>query len=90
MASSHGRAYALVRAWRDIAISDLKQYVTEELNPENKKGVDGAETHVPSPPFKQPSVDWKSWSAKFRRWFDRLADASGGEQEARYGTVSFQ
>jgi len=27
----------------------LKEYVTEELNPENKKGVDGAEVFVPSP-----------------------------------------
>ncbi len=36
-------------AWRDIAMSDLKEYVTEELNPENKKGVDGAEVFVPSP-----------------------------------------
>ncbi len=35
-------------SWRDIAMSDLKQYVTEELNPENKKGVDGAEVFVPS------------------------------------------
>ncbi len=35
--------------WREIAVSDLKEYVTEELNPENKKGVDGAEAFVPSP-----------------------------------------
>jgi len=35
-------------SWRDIAMSDLKDYVTEELNPENKKGVDGAEVFVPS------------------------------------------
>jgi predicted GTPase len=35
--------------WRDIAMPDLKEYVTEELNPENKKGVDGAEVFVPSP-----------------------------------------
>ncbi len=36
-------------AWRDVAMLDLKEYVTEELNPENKKGVDGAEAFVPSP-----------------------------------------
>ncbi len=36
-------------SWRDIAMPDLKEYVTEELNPENKKGVDGAEVFVPSP-----------------------------------------
>jgi hypothetical protein len=35
--------------WQDIAMSDLKEYVTEELNPENKRGVDGAEVFVPSP-----------------------------------------
>jgi len=34
--------------WEEILISDLKQYVTEELNPENKKGVHGAELFVPS------------------------------------------
>ncbi len=36
-------------SWRDVAIPDLKEYVTEELNPENKKGVEGAEVFVPSP-----------------------------------------
>ena len=36
-------------AWRDVAMSGLKEYVTEELNPENKKAVDGAEVFVPSP-----------------------------------------
>ena len=35
--------------WRDLEITDLKEYVTEELNPENGKGVDGAEVFVPSP-----------------------------------------
>ncbi len=35
--------------WKDIVISDLKQYVTEELNPENQKRVQGAEVFVPSP-----------------------------------------
>src|SRR5579871_2330921 len=27
-------------SWRDIAMPELKEYVTEELNPENKKRVD--------------------------------------------------
>lgn len=36
-------------SWKDILVSDLKQYVTEELNPENQKGVQGAEVFVPSP-----------------------------------------
>jgi ribosome biogenesis GTPase A len=35
--------------WEDILISDLKQYVTEELNPENQKGVQGSEVFVLSP-----------------------------------------
>jgi hypothetical protein len=47
------RAKARIRtqegAWSDILISDLKQYVTEELNPENQKGVQGAEVFVFSP-----------------------------------------
>jgi GTP-binding protein EngB required for normal cell division len=36
-------------SWRDIAMPELKEYVTEELNPENRKRVDGAEVFVPSP-----------------------------------------
>jgi GTP-binding protein EngB required for normal cell division len=35
--------------WRDVAMPDLKEYVTEEFNPENKKSVEGAEVFVPSP-----------------------------------------
>ena len=35
-------------SWREIAIADLEEYVTEERNPENKKAVDGAEVFVPS------------------------------------------
>jgi len=34
--------------WREIPISDLKHYVSEELNPENEKGVQGAEVFVRS------------------------------------------
>jgi GTP-binding protein EngB required for normal cell division len=36
-------------SWSEIAVSDLKEYVTEEFNPENKKGVQGAEAFIPSP-----------------------------------------
>lgn len=36
-------------AWREIVIAELADYVTEERNPENQKGVDGAEVFVPGP-----------------------------------------
>jgi predicted GTPase len=45
----HARVRMRDGAWRDVAMTDLKEYVTEELNPENMKGVDGAEVFVPSP-----------------------------------------
>jgi GTP-binding protein EngB required for normal cell division len=45
----HARIRMKDGAWRDIAMTDLKEYVTEELNPENKKAVHGAEVFVPSP-----------------------------------------
>ncbi len=45
----HARVRMRDGAWRDVAMPDLKEYVTEELNPENKKAVDGAEVFVPSP-----------------------------------------
>jgi GTP-binding protein EngB required for normal cell division len=45
----HARIRASNPSWLAIPISELKQYVTEELNPENKKGVQGAEVFVPSP-----------------------------------------
>jgi predicted GTPase len=35
-------------AWQQIDASDLDQYVSEEHNPENAKGVEGAEVFVPS------------------------------------------
>jgi GTP-binding protein EngB required for normal cell division len=35
--------------WRQIALHELEQYVSEEHNPENVKGVAGAEVFVPSP-----------------------------------------
>lgn len=45
----HARIRMRDGSWRDIPTSELKEYVTEERNPENNKGVDGAETFVPSP-----------------------------------------
>jgi Dynamin family len=35
-------------AWQQIAVSDLEQYVSEEYNPENTRGVGGAEVFAPS------------------------------------------
>ncbi len=47
------RLHACIRlndgSWTEVPIPELKQYVTEELNPENKKGVQGAEAFIPSP-----------------------------------------
>jgi predicted GTPase len=45
----HARVRMRDGSWRDVAMPDLKEYVTEELNPENKKAVDAAEVFVPSP-----------------------------------------
>ena len=45
----HARVRMSDGSWQDVAMSDLKEYVTEELNPENRKAVDGAEVFVPSP-----------------------------------------
>jgi hypothetical protein len=45
----HARIRLHDGSWRDIAMPELKEYVTEELNPENKKAVEGAEVFVPSP-----------------------------------------
>lgn len=36
-------------SWGTIAVADLEQYVSEEHNPENKKGIVGVEVFVPSP-----------------------------------------
>jgi ribosome biogenesis GTPase A len=36
-------------AWRQIPVSELKDYVSEEHNPENMKAVSGAEVFLPSP-----------------------------------------
>ena len=35
-------------SWQDVSVSDLNQYVSEECNPENAKGVRGVEVFVPS------------------------------------------
>jgi GTP-binding protein EngB required for normal cell division len=45
----HARVRMRDGLWRDVSMPDLKDYVTEERNPENKKAVDGAEVFVPSP-----------------------------------------
>src|ERR1035438_7208603 len=42
----HARVRMRDASWRDVAMTDLKEYVTEELNPENKSAVDGAEVFV--------------------------------------------
>jgi GTP-binding protein EngB required for normal cell division len=44
----HARVRMRDGSWREIAMSDVKEYVTEECNPENKKAVEGAEVFVPS------------------------------------------
>jgi hypothetical protein len=36
-------------SWTEIAPSEVEQYVSEEHNPENTKGVEGVEVFVPSP-----------------------------------------
>ena len=48
-AEPHARVRVRGGAWLDVAMIDLKEYVTEELTPENKKAVEGAEVFVPSP-----------------------------------------
>jgi GTP-binding protein EngB required for normal cell division len=47
---AHPRARVQARdgSWQEIAVSDLNQYVSEEYNPENTKGVTGVEVFVPS------------------------------------------
>ena len=44
----HARVRLRDGSWRDVAMADLKEYVTEERNPENEKAVDGAEVFIPS------------------------------------------
>ena len=36
-------------SWQEVNASDLKQYVSEECNPENSKAIRGVEVFVPSP-----------------------------------------
>jgi len=43
------RVRARDASWREIAIPELAEYVTEEHNPENSKEVAGVEVFVPSP-----------------------------------------
>jgi ribosome biogenesis GTPase A len=45
----HTRVRMRDGSWHDVAISDLREYVSEEFNPENTKSVEGAEVFVPSP-----------------------------------------
>jgi Dynamin family len=35
-------------SWQEVAVSDLNQYVSEEWNPENTRGIRGVEVFVPS------------------------------------------
>jgi predicted GTPase len=44
------RARVQVRdgSWQEVSLSDLNQYVSEQYNPENTKGVRGVEVFVPS------------------------------------------
>jgi len=47
---AHLRARVQARdgTWQEVSVSDLHQYVSEEYNPENAKGVTGVEVFVPS------------------------------------------
>ena len=50
LAAPRAHGFALPTAsWQEIAFHELEQYVSEEHNPENVKGVAGAEVFVPSP-----------------------------------------
>ncbi len=42
------RVQARDGSWREIAVSDLKEYVSEDHNPENTKAVAGVEVFIPS------------------------------------------
>lgn len=43
------RVRAIDGEWREVALSDLEAYASEEKNPENAKGVAGIEVFAPSP-----------------------------------------
>jgi ribosome biogenesis GTPase A len=45
----HARIQTRDGAWQEIALQEVEQYVSEEHNPENTKGITGAEVFVPSP-----------------------------------------
>jgi len=51
--SRHARISFGGGKWTDISPQDLPQYVSEELNPENAKGVMGVEVFSPSPLLAQ-------------------------------------
>ena len=42
------RIRAMDYSWREVPVADVKQYVSEECNPENTKGITGVEVFVPS------------------------------------------
>jgi len=42
------RIQARDSSWQEVSVSDLNQYVSEECNPENTKGIRGVEVFVPS------------------------------------------
>lgn len=46
---ARARIQARHGAWQEVAVSDLKLYVSEEHNQENAKGVAGVEVFAPSP-----------------------------------------
>jgi len=43
------RIQAANGSWQDVSVCDLNQYVSEENNPENSKGIRGVEVFMPSP-----------------------------------------
>ncbi len=55
--------------WKTIRPEELSQYVSEELNPENKKRVDGVEAFLPSSPagFRHVLCRYARASDRFSR-----------------------
>jgi hypothetical protein len=45
----HARVQTANRSWTSIERSEVQQYVSEEYNPENAKGITGVEVFVPAP-----------------------------------------
>lgn len=50
--------------WAEIAVDEIEQYVSEEKNPQNRKGVAGLEVFVPSSLLSQGMcfVDTRAWA----------------------------